>query len=150
VNSLVPGQPAMPPNQKPPPHSERPAHAAHEPAHNQFGLRGMFLLMTACCLIFAAISWTGIRQPWHLVGVLAIVVFCGLLIGLIELTRCWGIAGVSRARRSANRSFNGAPVAGPMPAPFAGESPFALENPFREDPLPPPAAGVGNPQPSEP
>jgi hypothetical protein len=69
--------PSLPPKDPIPP-------APHEPARNQFGLRDMFLLMTVVCIIVAAASLAGLNRPEHLTGALAIVLFCALVIGIIE------------------------------------------------------------------
>jgi hypothetical protein len=114
-----------------------------EPSQNQFGLRGMFLLMTALCLIFAAISWAGIRQPIHLVGALAIVVFCLIVIGVIEAVR-------NLTYGSAITPFR------PLDEPFGDTAsklfPKALptENPFRDEALPDPTDQTGPTDPPKP
>lgn len=114
---------------------------SHEPSRNQFGLSGIFLLMTAVCLILAAISWAGIRQPTHLFGALAIVVFCVCLIGLIEIARSMTTERDSPQRFRSGRDFDGVNFDGvnasnAPQSPFAGESPFTGGNPFRDDAAP--------------
>ena len=107
-------------NQQTPPSAELPHELPHEPARNQFGLRGMFLLMTAICLILGAISWAGINQPRELLGALALVIFCAVTIGVIEFFQRL-LARPVAVRRS--------------PLEKLAQSPFA-ESPFRDETLP--------------
>ena len=56
------------------------------PAANQFTLRGMFIVTTAVCVIMALLT-LAIRQPMHWLGMLAVIAFCLVVIGLLELGR---------------------------------------------------------------
>ena len=70
-------------------HEPRPSdsEATRDPSPGQFGLRGLLIVTTAVCVIVAAASWAGLRQPVHLLGVGVIVLFCVMPIYLIELIR---------------------------------------------------------------
>jgi hypothetical protein len=57
-----------------------------KPAGNQFSLRGMFILLTALSAIFALLA-LAIRQPVHWLGLLAVLAFCLVVIGVLELLR---------------------------------------------------------------
>lgn len=59
------------------------------PKGNQFTLRGMFLLVTALCVIFALLGAL-VKSPAHWLGMAVVPLFCLLVIGVIELShRCF-------------------------------------------------------------
>ena len=110
------------------------------PAGNQFSLRGQLVLITALSVIFALLA-LAIRQPLHWLGMLFVIGFCLLVIGIME--------GVRKAFPPKPRATY-YPVYPPLPAnPLQtmdfgeGQSPFgsppdAGQNPFASRRLPPP------------
>jgi hypothetical protein len=56
------------------------------PSGNQFTLRGIFILITAVSVILGLLA-LAIREPYQWLGTISIVVFCLMVIGLLELCR---------------------------------------------------------------
>ena len=58
----------------------------YQPAGNQFTLRGLFLFITATCVILAILALV-LKQPMDWLGALLVPVICLMVIGIIELGR---------------------------------------------------------------
>jgi hypothetical protein len=60
-----------------------PASPESRPAGNQFSLRGMFILLTAVSAIMALLTLV-IREPQHWLGLVGVIAFCFVVIGILE------------------------------------------------------------------
>ncbi|MFN0018929.1 MAG: hypothetical protein ACKVP0_11765 [Pirellulaceae bacterium] len=56
------------------------------PSGNQFTLRGLFILMTATCVILAILALV-IKDPIGWLGVVLVPLVCGMIIVAMEITR---------------------------------------------------------------
>ncbi len=100
------------------------------PAANQYSLRGMFLFMTATCVILALLALI-IKSPVHWLGVLIVPLCCFIIIAAIELA-----GRMSPQRPNEPFSYPPAPKNALQTAYFSdAENPFALPATARESPL---------------
>jgi hypothetical protein len=58
----------------------------YQPAGNQFTLRGMFIFMTATCVILAILALV-LKEPMDWLGAMLVPVICLVVIGVMELCR---------------------------------------------------------------
>ncbi len=102
----------------------------HRPAANQYSLRGMFLFMTATCVILAALALL-IKSPTHWLGVLVVPLCCLIIIAAIELA-----SKTSPSRPNEPFSYPPAPKNALQTAYFSdAENPFAPPATAQESPL---------------
>jgi len=64
-------------------HKATPSPADQRPAGNQFSLRGMFVLITAVSVILALLA-LAIQAPIQWLGVLGVIAFCLIAVGVLE------------------------------------------------------------------
>ena len=103
------------------------------PAANQFSLRGMFLFMTATCVILALLAWR-IKSPVHWLGVLIIPLICLGIIASMEFFRIISAPPPQNLFRDVRIGDGDNPFA---PFQSAGDIPFGPANAAEKSEAPP-------------